>query len=256
MLRGIHTLIDAADTEPYRYPPTLIYNEGWMLRLVLHWFERHSLPGHVLDFHAGATWYSEALLPTPFRARYQGDPRAEARTHADGIIGHIAIGNAAKGDAALLPGATQFVVTEAKMFSPLSRGTRNAPTYDQAARTVACIAETLYRAERCPSKVPSLALIVLAPQQRIDGGTITALLNTESVAAAVRSRAQSFAPELDRWIAEWFGPTLDAITIAPLSWEQVIRDIGGIDAQAGGELATFYQRCTKVNTSGPQSAPG
>ena len=254
-LERIHALIDAADSAPHRFPPTLIYNEGWMLRLILHWFESHSLPEHVLDFQAGATWYSEALLPTPFKARYQGDPRAEARTHADGIVGHIAVGSAAKGDGALLPGATQLIVTEAKLNSPLSSGTHNAPTYDQAARTVACMAETLYRAERSPAEFRSLAFVVIAPQHHIDKGGIAALLSTESIGAAVRARARAFAPKLDGWLEEWFMPTLEAIRIASLSWEHVIGDIAAIDAQASGELSAFYGRCLKYNASRLRSAP-
>jgi len=156
-LEGIHALIDAAGNEPQRFPPTLVYSEGWMLRLVLQWFSVREAPGHPLEFHAGATWFSEALLPSPFRSRHRGDRRAEARTHADGILGHFTIGSAAKADARLLPEAEQLVVTEAKIHSPLSGFTRNAPTYDQAARNVACIAELLSRVSRRPNELKTLA---------------------------------------------------------------------------------------------------
>src|SRR3972149_9501694 len=99
MILGIHALIDATEREPHRFPPTLLYNEGWMLRLVIEWFNTHQAQGHPLSFHVGASWFSEALLPSPFRARHRGDRRAEARTHADGILGHFTIGSAAKADA-------------------------------------------------------------------------------------------------------------------------------------------------------------
>ena len=246
---AIHALIEAADSEPHRFPPTLIYSEGWMLRLVLYWFQSHQAPGHVLNFHPGATWFSEALLPSPFRPRHRGDPRSEARTHADGVLGHFAIGSAAKADARLTPDATQLVVTEAKIHSPLSSGTRNAPTYDQASRNVACVAELLTKAHRPPSHIKALAFAVLAPQQHIDEGKIAARLKKPSIEAAVRLRANAFSPELDTWLEEWSIPTLEAMRVEALSWEQVIRDMAVLDESASRELAAFYERCLKYNTA-------
>ena len=46
MIQGIHALIDATESKPHRFPPTLLYNEGWMLRLVLDWFKTHEAQGH------------------------------------------------------------------------------------------------------------------------------------------------------------------------------------------------------------------
>jgi hypothetical protein len=245
----IHTLIDAVDSEPRRFPPTLIYNEGWMLRLVLDWFGTHHLPGHVLDFRAEASWYSEALLPTPFKARCQGDPRAEARRHADGLLGHIAIGYLAKADADHLPAATQLVVTEAKIHSALSSGTRNAPTYDQVSRNVACICEMLTRRKHCPSVLQSLTFVVIAPKQRINAGIITAKLEKRSIEVAVGSRIETFSPELGAWWVEWFVPTLEAVRVEALSWEGLIDAITSVDEPASRELATFYERCLKYNAA-------
>jgi hypothetical protein len=252
---GIHTLIDAADTHPHRFPPTLMYSEGWMLRLVLHWFYSHQLTNHSLAFAPGATWFSEALLPSPFRPRHRGDRRAEARTHADGLLGHFTIGSAAKADAMLLPDATQLVVAEAKIHSPLSGGTKNAPGYDQAARNVACVAELLSRAKRQACEVHSLAFLVLAPEEHIREGAIAAKLEKSSIEKAVRSRAEAFSPELDGWLLEWFVPTVEAIAIKALSWEQVIRDIADIDEQGSRVLASFYERCLKYNLPGSGLVP-
>lgn len=44
-------------------PPTLLYNEGWMLRLVKHWFRNHPNANHKLAFSEDCSWYSEASLP-------------------------------------------------------------------------------------------------------------------------------------------------------------------------------------------------
>jgi len=247
MIQGIHALIDAAESEPHRFPPTLLFNEGWMLRLVLDWFNTHEAQGHPLSFHARATWFSEARLPSPFRARHRGDRRAETRSHADGIIGHIAIGAAGKAGVELLSNASQLVAVEAKIRSSLKAGTRNAPNFDQAARSVACIAEILSRAGRRPDRMDSLAFLVAAPQENINKGAIGAKLGKSSIEAAVRLRAQTFSPELDPWLEQWFLPTLERIIIASLSWESLISDIQDLDDSAGQDLATFYEKCLEYN---------
>ena len=67
-----------------------------MLRLVLDWFAINNIAGHTLSFDAASTWYSEGLLPSTFLPRYRGDKHAEGFTHADGVIGHIAMGGVAR----------------------------------------------------------------------------------------------------------------------------------------------------------------
>ena len=248
-LEGLRQLIDAADGEPHRFPPTLIYSEGWMLRLVLQWFQTHEAPGHILEFQPGATWFSEALLPSPFKPRHRGDARSEARTHADGVVGHFTIGSAAKADARLLPEATQLVITEAKMHSPLSAGTRNAPTYDQAARNVACMSELLSRANVRPPQFKSLAFLVLAPQEHVDEGPIREKLTKTSIEKAVRFRAQAYLGELDPWLETWFIPTLQSIRLEAIPWEGLLAEIANSDKAAHQELTVFYQHCLQYNTS-------
>src|ERR671913_2269173 len=72
-------------------PPTALYNEGWMLRLVLDWASRHPSSIPELAFDDGSRWYSEALLPSRFKPRRRGDTSAEGFTHADGVIGHFRV---------------------------------------------------------------------------------------------------------------------------------------------------------------------
>ena len=227
-----------------------------MLRLILAWFGSHDVTDHPLSFEPGATWFSEALLPSPFLPRHRGDNRAEAHTHADGIIGHISIGAAAKVDTALLPDASQLVVTEAKMFSPLSAGTHNAPSYDQAARNVACIAEMLSRARRAAPQLHSLGFYVLAPEAQIAEGSLSAKLEKDSIERAVRSRAARYGSELDAWLSDWFVPTLAHLHASPLSWEQLIVDIGHHDPDTSQSLAAFYERCLAHNALRVSDVPG
>jgi hypothetical protein len=248
MLEGIHKLIDSVESEPANFPPTLIYNEGWLLRLVLDWYSRNKFSDNPLLFQPGATWFSEGLLPTPFRPRYRGDTRAEARTHADGILGHFTVGGNFKADAKLLPDATQLIVVEAKIYSPLSVGTRNAPNFGQAARNVACITELLYRANRPPSLMTSLAFFVVAPDAQIKTGIFTQKLNSDAISKAVQARARFFSNELGNWVDKWFFPTLGKINIEALSWESLIGDIQAIDPQTYSSISEFYDRCLVHNS--------
>jgi hypothetical protein len=153
----------------------------------------------------------------------------------------------------LLPQATQLIVAEAKIHSPLSSGTRHAPKFDQAARNVACIAELLKRVNRQPSEFQSLKFVIIAPQEHIL--EITTKLKQSSIEKAVRSRAEDFSPQLDPWLQEWFLPTLETIKIEPFAWEQLIRDIAAVDEHASQGLALFYERCLKYNTAGSRFEP-
>ena len=255
VLEGIHRLIDAAESEPANFPLTLLYNEGWLLRLVLDWYSRHKLTDHPLLFQRRATWFSEALLPSPFRPRHRGDTRAEARTHADGIIGQFSVGKSGKADARLLADATQLIVTEAKIYSPLSGGTRNAPGFDQAARNVACITELLSRANRQPSQMTSLAFFVVAPEVQIKTGVFAQKLDKAAIKAAVQARAEAFSSELGGWVDEWCFPTLEAIRIEALSWESLIGYTASNDPEAFQSLQAFYERCLMHNEPGIRIVP-
>lgn len=117
VLDRIRALLESCSTESPHFPPTLLYNEGWLLRLILDWFSSHSIPSHSLNFQENASWFSEALLPSTFLVRYRGDPLAENWTHADGVVGHFSVGTHGKTDLSLLKDATQFIVLETKMLS-------------------------------------------------------------------------------------------------------------------------------------------
>ena len=93
----------------------------------------------------------------------------------------------------------------------------------------------------------SLAFLVAAPQENLDKGAIGAKLEKSSIEAAVRSRAQTFSPELHRWLGEWFLPTLQGMTVMALSWERLISDIGALDPSTGQELTAFYEKCLEYN---------
>lgn len=240
----IGTLLRGCSTDSSHLPPTYLYNEGWMLRLIMDWFDQagSTAHGHRLAISPDGEWGSEVLLPTTFKAQHRGDPRAESATHADGVIGHFNLRNGTKRGLELRAEGTQLVILEAKMFSGFSAGTKNAPAFNQAARSVACVAEVLRRAGRSPLKIDILAFHVLAPASQITLGRFDPFLEKNSIRTQVAKRAADYDGTLDAWLASWFLPTMDKIEIRAISWEELIRDITHVDPY-GRQLNDFYQHC-------------
>jgi hypothetical protein len=229
-------------------PPTQLFNEGWMLRLTVDRFASLNLENesYILAVPPGCRWYTEALLPSAFLAKTLGDPRAESRTQADGAIGHFRIGDGAKGYLTLHSDAKHFVVLEAKIYSSLSSNVKNAPYFNQAARNVACIAEVLKRAGRQPQDFNKLGFYVLAPQSQIDKGLFTENMTKDSLRSTVERRVTEFKGDHDKWLSEWFLPTLEQLDIKTVSWESLIDFLAPRDPGVD-ELKGFYKQCLEFN---------
>jgi hypothetical protein len=294
VLDHVCALLAAAGTPGSVLPPTLLYNEGWMLRLVLDWFAarpRDPADPHPLAFLPGACWYTEALLHSPFLPRFRGDPLAEAFTHADAAVGHFKIGTArevagggpeapraqeSRGDLAADADSRQLVIVEAKMWSPLAGGTKNAPGYGQAARNVACLVEAARGRvvglggrpgggpDGAPHEAPRLGFVVVAPRARMDDG-FRAAASRDTIARAVAERVGRYqrpdrrdADEKARWLAEVFLPTWPAVRVSLLAWEDVLTHVVERDAPAGAALDAFYRQCLAYNrpSAGPQADGG
>jgi hypothetical protein len=262
----ISEMLRLASSDTRNFPATIFYNEGWLLRLVLDWFSRNDGDGHSLTFEPGARWFSEALLPSQFLARMRTDPLAEGWTHADGVIGQVTIGSGALANTLLSKEGSQFLVTEAKLFSPLSPGVTHAPSFDQAARNVACMAEVLCRAGRSPEQLSSLSFLLIAPEEHITNRKMfDSLLSKDSIQTKVTQRVSQYAgqPEAaskNAWLQNWFEPTLERVKIQAITWESVTKFILEKDLQFGSELSSFYIECLQFNGAQepeiPSSASG
>lgn len=243
----IQKMLDCCATKRPLFPPTDLYNEGWMLRLLLDWFAEHPTTEHLLAISERERWYSEALLPSTFLARYRGDQYAEAWTHADGVIGEFCIGKNGSGDLALNADAGSLVVLEAKMFSKLSAGVTHAGYYNQAARNVACMAEVLRRAKRHPSMLGRLSFFVIAPQEQVDRGVFDGQMNPASIEKTVIRRIDDYDQSKGEWFDAWFKPTMKHIKIDVVSWEMLLEHIAGIEEKTGQEFEQFYDLCLEFN---------
>jgi hypothetical protein len=261
MFAHIIKMLQTCDTDQGVLPPTEVYNEGWMLRLILDWFSRQPASEHQLSFEKGARWCSAISLPSPFLPRYQKDPLSESSTQADGVIGHFSVGRSGKSDIDLHSDAKQFAVVAAKIFSRLSKGIKNFENYDQAARTTACIAETLFLRQNQISNISRLGFYVVAAENQLKfEPTFQTFLEKASIRIKVQKRIKAYSDSTDaesknRWFQTWFLPSLESIDIQCLTWEEIISYIQANDRQNGAALFKFYEKCLALNQSKPELSP-
>jgi len=244
-MNRITELLSQSGTDNAKLPPTQLYNEGWLLRLILDWFDQHRNTSHNLAFFPESIWYSEALLASQFLAERRGDKRAESFTHADGLIGHFEIRPGERGEATIRSNTEQLVVIEAKLGSPLSSRVTNAANFDQAARNIACVAELLHRARLHPKSMSKLAFYVTAPEQQVTAGVFKDLMTKDSIRAKVQARVSQYKGAKDIWFRDAFLPTLDCIEVAVITWESILEHISTVEAAPN--LAEFYGNCLKFN---------
>ena len=161
MLSTVEEILLKCDSERRNINPTLLYNEGWMTRLLVAESIKEGISIEEINFANINHWYSEGLLSSPFLARTQGDKLAEGFTHADMALGDFDVMAEGRGDIVINDNAKSFGVIEAKMGSKLSSGTKNAPNYNQASRNLACIAHNTMN-----SNVETFFTVV-APEKKI-----------------------------------------------------------------------------------------
>jgi len=140
MIKAVTEILNRCERKDTNIPPTILYNEGWMIRLLVEISVKEKIQLPNINFGAIKQWYSEGLMSSPFLARTRGDKLAEGYTHADMVLGDFTVDITNRGDIKVNESARIFGVLEAKMGSNLTTETQNAPGYDQASRNLACIA--------------------------------------------------------------------------------------------------------------------
>ena len=250
MLEITNRLLSQCSTKSTKFPSTDLFNEGWMLRIVLDWHSRHPDVTSPIAVPPDSDWYSEARLPSTFLPRTRkGDKFAEGYTHADGVIGQFCIGMQGVSDFTLKPEANRFVVIEAKMFSKLSSGTRNAGYYNQAARSVACMAEVIRRANISLAEMQTLGFYVVAPEARIIKGVFNHYMNKCHMKETVKRRVDDYDENRSDWFNNSFLPVLANIDVRCIGWEELVEFMKYEEPDISSSLTEFYSNCIKYNST-------
>ena len=221
------------------FAETLIFNEGWLLRSVLREWLAGSGGSRLgfLPFPEGVTAYSEGQLYTPFR----GGSRAERNTHVDGIVGEYSITNTKSG--IVLKSEFRYIAAfEAKIFSPIGVGVKNAPWYDQVSRAAACLINSILLAEPKGSYAAHLAVLYAEDNSHIDPNLYT----KDYVQKQITNRLEDFLKTGEpgnavQRFADGWRDVLDNLRIHFHTWEQAVADIGSDD------LHRFYDICKRFN---------
>ncbi len=243
------------------FAPTILLNEGWMIRFLVQASKTAKINLHGLDFDEIKDWYSEGMLKPPFLPRAKKDPLAEGYTHADVILGDISFDTRADAKGSVLPsipekGLGHFCIIEAKMKSCLSKGTTHAPGYDQASRNLACLAyNTLNRRH-------VLHLIVAAPkitlqkcriEKMVDHGRMLDKIDKRFEQYRMKMEDSDISQKLRDAYAEVYALKEDVIARAAtasclvVSYEKWLDELTNRGSPVSEELKAFYRLCLVHN---------
>ena len=212
--------------------PTIIYNEGWMIKLLVieSMIEKLEIGGIDFDRFTNKNWSSEALIASPF---VDAKKNREGYTHADIILGDFEIDYSERGEVKKKESAEILGIIEAKMGSNLSQSTTNAPDYNQASRNVCCLAHTTQNTD-CET-----FFIITAPQKTIDK------YNFKEQTAQIKTQIEKRFPLSGIDFDEKIRKKVDECTIAIISYEEWIEKI--INYEVKSLLSVFYEKCKKYN---------
>lgn len=220
------------------FNPTLVFNEGWLLRAVLRQWKL--APGEAplpfLPFPADATVYSEGQLHTPFAPRQRGDPLAEAHSHVDGIVGDFSIG-ATRSGIEVSADCRYLAVFEAKLYSQIASGTSRMAGYDQVSRTVACVINALLCAG-CSGPIAA-HVVVLYPAD--NAGINPARYGKTYLEQQIATRVQDFGLPPTAVFTRGWRAALETVQLWFVTWEEALAET------ADGQMREFYQLCQRFN---------
>lgn len=232
----------------YLFAETLLFNEGWLLRSVLKEWKTSSRRSEFpfFRFPSNAKVYSEGQLRTPFKVRPKseriGESKGETNTRVDGIVGDFSIADGTKSGIKLHQGCEYVAVFEAKLYSPIGKGTKNAPDYDQLSRTTACLIHALLKADLAANC--NAHLVVLYPKDNLEISEDD--YPKAYIKAQIRKRLAGYMNA---------GDSIDEIVQFEAGWEEMFERLQGyfvtweevLDEIGDESLMRFYKLCKKFN---------
>ena len=235
------------------FPDSELFNETWLLRLVLYWSKKNGNaipPESPFYFDTTSIWFSHAELTSPFLPISRPDPLGEKYTQVDGVNGDFHIGRNGKYDIDLHSSSDTFIVYEAKLNSPLAKGITNAPDYNQAARTLACMSMVLQQSGIDPARYPNMRLgYYLIVPKGYPYKTSLSYMDKNDIIRTVKLRVDEYLKNrpASNHILDWFYcsflPMMDSIHVEVFYWEDIINNIFHVDGAFAHAFEGFYERC-------------
>lgn len=231
--------------------PTEFYCEGWLTRILIFSVTDYGLKEHDLYVNDNYKCFSESLLYSPFLARTGGNKSlAEKFTYADSAIGEFEIGVKNKGSLTLT--GNNLKIIEAKIYSKFSSKVTNSNFYNQAARYIACITETIHRADKIKFiNDLSISLYLVVPESQFyKEKTFEEYLSKKHIREMVEKRIEQYKveecyDERKDWFNNDFSKVLDKIEIKTIFYEDVISSLK--EYKYYNEIKDYYNKCLTYN---------
>jgi hypothetical protein len=235
----IEDMFASASEHQITVNPTQIYNEGWLVRALTHFSIKHGITLKGLAFGSITNWTSEGLIGSPFVGKKAPH---EGYTHADIALGDFSVDYETGGEITVDETPDQFGIIEAKLGSPLSKGTKYADYYDQAARNAACIAYQTFQYPECKS-----FFIVTAPKNQKHFRKIQELNSVESIITKVERRFEEFRSVRGTYNSRNdILSAIERISLDVISYEDWIEHFDQFK-EIQQLLLAFYQNTLKYN---------
>ena len=248
IVERIKSMLEACEAGTAAFPPAELYNEDWLLRIILDWFARHGGDRYPLSPRPGARWFSQAWLPSAFLSRYRGDRLAEARTHADGVLGHFAIGDPGTAALSLVARCPSARRRRGQAVRPaVGRGPQRTLLRPGGAERRVHGRDPPSRRQATPRRWRSSRS---SSSRRRPGSTTGSSSGTwPRTPSAARSAAASRTTPASATTgsAHWFEPTWKRLEVRSLSWEDLIDAIAFHSQEDGHVIDSFYGQCLRFN---------
>lgn len=219
-----------------------IFNETWMLRLVLALIHDYDGDFKCTNDMDGSKrraleqiretvqrrWISEGGLEPAFKN--------EGTTWTDAILGDVEIKPGKKRGVDIADDKKPpvgVVIVEAKLGSELADGVTNSKTYNQVARNIACLSKLLVSCQANDDLCNKSAFVVLAPK------SLKATEYIKSALDVIKNEARDCNLDLEKLVAM---SGLIAQNSVAISWQEVIDSI----QPKCDEISWFYSKAKEV----------
>ena len=238
LMDSFSDIINSIEKENPCINPTIIYNEGWMTRLLVFQSLIEKTVVGKIDFSRILNWTSEALISSPF---VHAKDYKEGYTHADIAFGDFSVNYEKRGEIIINKDAKIFGIIEAKMGSNLSQRTTHVDDYNQASRNLACIAYNTIDKIDCET-----FFTVVAPESMLIKHSINKQIQIDNLIGQIEKRYNLYPQnepvrdQIDLILAKAWTCKIESV-----SYQDWIDKIVDIDAK--NYLQEFYDKAKKWN---------